>query len=476
MRREGHKAYNDTTMLKSAVLHTIKAQGLLKKGEKLGVAISGGADSVALLHVLCSLADSLGIYVCALHFEHGIRGEASLADMALVKEFCKALCVPLYIGQENVIALAKTKKLNLEAAARSARYGFFEQARDKYKIDKIAIAHHSDDYAETLLFHLVRGSGTAGLSSMPYAREPGIIRPMLDATRAQIEAYIKQNNLAYCMDETNQDTKYARNLIRAKAMPVLREVNPEVSQAFLRAGDVLSVEEDFLNDMAKQAFSDCAVWDEEVVTIDIKKLHTNHLAVQRRVIRQAFAALGLMQDLSKDSIDRALALSEMGQTGKKVTLVNKVVAIYSYGALIIRQELDTIDAVPIAQSYEIKEGAQSVLGEDFFIVSLAQVPQSFPKAKSFVQYIDADAVKNAVIRYRNPGDIFKPLGMQGEKKLKDWLIDNKIPQEQRNSIPLLAKGNEVLWVVGYQISETCKISEKTKRIYKVEYQKTLGEK
>ena len=469
MRNRSHKAYNGTTMLKSTVFETIKTHALIRKGERIGVAVSGGADSMALLHILNELKGTLACSLCVLHVEHGIRKEASKADMHFVQEVCKALAVPFYVKQENVPMIAAAKKQNVEATARAVRYAFFEEARRQYGIDKIAIAHHSDDYAETMLFHLVRGTGVEGLVPMHYSREPGIIRPMLNASRAEIESYLRRRGIAFCVDETNADVSYARNLLRREVMPVLKRINPEVNEAFRRAGDILNAEDHFLEEITRQVFAAGATKTDETIEIQIDSLQAQHIAIKRRVIRHALSLMGAKKDVSKDGISRVLWLCDMGQTGKEVEINGEMVAKRSYNTLIIVPKLDTIKTMPVVESSPIVLGWQTAFIKSKLRVEVAKRPEMYPRAESFVQYVDADKVKQAVLRYRQPGDIFKPFGMQGTKKLKDWLIDNKISRAQREVLPLLAKDNEILWIIGHAVSESCKVTGHTKQVWKLEY-------
>ena len=268
-------------MLETLVEKTIKKYNLISLGDRVGVAVSGGVDSMVLLHVLYTLSRRSGFYVYALHFEHGIRAEESVGDMHFVEEQCEKMHIPFYSGSEDVPAIAAQTGENLEAAARRLRYAFFEERKRALKLSKIAIAHHKDDFAETFLLNLVRGSGMAGLTTMKYQRTPGIIRPMLDISRKDIEAYASAHNIPFRVDSTNAALKYARNYIRAEILPRMAALNPEVSSAIMRASEILGEEDSALFEYAKSEYHKISRREEGQIVLDLVGFNALPKAIRR---------------------------------------------------------------------------------------------------------------------------------------------------------------------------------------------------
>ena len=290
-------------MLETLVDTTIKRYNLISLGDRVGVAVSGGVDSMVLLNVLYTLSRRSGFYVCALHFEHGIRSEESVGDMHFVEQQCEAMHIPFYAGSADVPVIAAQTGENLEAAARRLRYEFFEERKQQLGLAKIAIAHHKDDFAETFLLNLLRGSGVAGLTSMKYQRQPGIIRPLLDISRKQIEAYAKKHEIPFRVDSTNAALKYTRNYIRAEILPRMAKLNPEVSSAIMRASEILGEEDAALFEYAKSEYHKISRREEGQIVLDLIAFNALPKAIRRRVVRMALLEFTTLQDVDK----RALA-------------------------------------------------------------------------------------------------------------------------------------------------------------------------
>lgn len=462
-------------MLETLVDTTIKRYNLISLGDRVGVAVSGGVDSMVLLNVLYTLSRRSGFYVCALHFEHGIRSEESVGDMHFVEQQCEAMHIPFYAGSADVPVIAAQTGENLEAAARRLRYEFFEERKQQLGLAKIAIAHHKDDFAETFLLNLLRGSGVAGLTSMKYQRQPGIIRPLLDISRKQIEAYAKKHEITFRVDSTNAALKYTRNYIRAEILPRMAKLNPEVSSAIMRASEILGEEDAALFEYAKSEYHKISRREEGQIVLDLIAFNALPKAIRRRVVRMALLEFTTLHDVDKRSVDRVLDLAASGRTGKGYSLEGRFFAHVSYRSLIITDKIVTIQR---EGSFAVGEGVIEPWPGEFFLmqpVERQNLPRKFPSASSMVQYADAAALEGAVLRTRAPGDYFSPFGMEGKKKLKDWMIDEKIPREARGSMPLLAKGSEILWIVGYALSDRAKVRRDSSAVCKISYMYNTGE-
>ena len=254
---------------------------MLPKGSRVLCAVSGGADSMCLMHWLSDNAEALGISVAAAHFEHGIRGDESLRDMAFVEEACRANGIQLFIGRGDVPLYAEEKAIGLEEAARELRYEFLERTAEENGFGRIATAHNADDNAETVIFNLARGSGAAGICGIPPVRG-NIVRPLLETTRAEIERYLEERGVSHIEDSTNSSQQYSRNKIRLQIMPVLREINPSVSKAILRTGDMLREDNRLLEALADEFIA--SHFNGE--SVRSKELAALPDAVEARVIRK----------------------------------------------------------------------------------------------------------------------------------------------------------------------------------------------
>ncbi len=439
-------------MLEEKLLQANKRHRLFQAGDSVGCAVSGGADSMALLYALHSLQEELSIKVCALHLEHGIRGESAFKDMELVKAFCREKGIPLYVKREDVASLAAGR--NLEECARERRYAFFEECKEKYRLDKIAVAHHLNDLAETFLLNLVRGSGPRGLSALLYENGRGVVRPLLDAEKSEIRAYAEEKGIPFREDETNADTSLSRNYIRIEVMPRLQTLNPAAPQAIRRAADILLEEDDALSEIAGEVFFRLAEEKVGEIRFPIGGLLALHPAIAKRVVRLAIEKTCGTRDVEHQNILSVLALAESGKTGKEFSLPGKFFCRVSYNTLIIGSKLYKIVR---NGAFVVGEGENALFPGERLLIEPCPFPECFFPADSLTQYADMDGVLGAEVRTRRDGDTFRPLGMKGEKSLSDWMIDAKVPREERDG-PLLCRGSRVLWIVGRQMGEDIKIS------------------
>lgn len=422
----------------------------VKAGYSVGAAVSGGMDSMALLHCLNNLRADMNIILVAYHMEHGIRGEASAADMEFVKAQCKALGVECKVMRADVPAIAKMRGVSVETAARQARYEFLESAESDY----IATAHHMDDNAETVLMNLTRGSALAGLCGIPEKRGR-FLRPMLDISRKDIEEYVKSRGIPYVNDATNEDTAYTRNYIRKEILPKLKRINEAAAANIARTAALLSEDEDALLAAAKDA--DCIELKEEGAYIDLKKLSAFMPAVKKRVIRLAAAQVGELADIERVHTESLLELAEKAESGKRIDLTHGLYAAVVYGKLLVGK---TKEKQYNEHLVVFHCGRLSFAGFEFDCGEY----NGEPIYGGGAEYFDAAALEGAVFRHRLNGDYIYPLGMSGKKRLSDYLSDRKVPLMMRDSIVLLAKGSEVLWAVGVGVSETSKLKTSSKII------------
>jgi len=410
-------------------------------GCRVGVAVSGGVDSMVLLHCLCNLRPELNIEITAYHMEHGIRAE-SADDMRFVMAQCEKRGVQCVIERADVPALAAERRVSVETAARDARYAFL----DKQDVDFMATAHQQDDMAETVLMNLLRGSGLAGMCGIP-ERRGKYIRPLLKVSRREIEAYARDNGVAYVQDATNADTGYTRNYVRHELMPRMAQVNGNAAGNIARAAALLAEDEAALTDYAR--CSGCIEDGPEGARVDIESLKAQMPAVQKRAIRLLAEAHCGLVDIESVHVDAMRSLALHGESGKRVDIGGGFFAAVVYGKLIVGRAVKK----RYNELFEALPGCSAFGGWQFEITPFAGEPQFGPGA----EYFDADAIDGAVFRHRQEGDVITPLGMTGTKRLSDYLSDRKVPLHRRDELVVLARGSEILWVVGVGVSDKSRV-------------------
>lgn len=423
--------------------------------DKALVALSGGADSTALLLSMKELLSKGAIAgLFAAHLHHGIRGESAQRDLEFCKDLCARLEIPFAFERADAPKYAAANGKTLEEAARELRYSFLERERARVGADVIVTAHHAGDQAETVLMHLLRGCGTAGLCGMR-PRTGRIARPMLGVTRQEILAYLAQNGQDFCRDETNDSLDARRNRVRRELLPALETVNPSAIEALCRTAELCAADEALLERLSREA-------EERILSdggLDRAALAALDGALAGRIVkRRVFALNG---DVSEADVRRVLALCG-AQTGTAIELGG------GFSAWVDAQTL-RIGRYPEAAAYEVPfvwQGETKTPKGSFLAgyVSAFNAPESLNEA-----YLDADALpKELVVRSRREGDRIRPLGAPGERKLSDVLTDRKIPREKRD-MPLLCAGDEVLYAAGTALSERAKVKPETKKILHILY-------
>ena len=437
------------------VLKTILNDKLINPGETIAVACSGGADSVALLHFLWSKQKKLNINLIAVNVDHSIR-QNSRQDSLFVENLCKTLGIVCYKYKVNVPLFAKNNKLSLEEAARICRYEIFDNVIKNKLADKIAVAHHRDDQVETILLNIFRGTGLKGASGMSTS-QGRYIRPLLNTTKQDILRYIEDNHLSFVVDETNLNSDYSRNFLRNQIIPQLKQRWKNVDNNIISFANICKQDDEYISSLIN--FDDIE-FTKTSASIPLYKL-ANSETIQNRIFRYCFSKLNLSKDIEKRHLNILRDLVENGKNGSKINLPNKLRASLEYDMLVL--------SIPKqSQPVEQKKFKVGKIEFDNFEVSIKK-ETSFDLSKTNCHYIDADKLpKGTIWRARENGDVFAKFG-SGEKKLKDYMIDKKIPNSKRNQIPVLAKGNEVFCVLGYEISEKVKIDNQTKNIYSITY-------
>ena len=412
------------------------------KGKTILVGLSGGADSVCLTHAL----KSAGFSVAAAHVNHSLRGDESDGDEEFVKEFCKKLDIPLFIKKADVKKTAKENGRGLEDEGRIVRYGFFESVDIPGKV--IATAHNKGDFAETVFLNLLRGSG--GLRGIP--EREGIIRPLINVSRSEIEEYCKDNNLSFRTDSSNLSTDYTRNKIRLDIIPKLREINPSVEDAIMRAAEINKLDRDVV-----ESFSDLVPFEKKGDRWYAKYTDMPD-GVALRVIRRLYSKVyGSERNLSFENVKSALELVKSGKTGKFSELGSGIYLETVYGGFLVGR-LPEIKKF----SYPLKD--VTTIAEADLVLNVTVSDKAFGKVS-----LNSDLIGNVTARSRIPGDRICLNGFT--KKLKDVFIDRKIPLEERDKAVVLESGGCILGVIGIGFDSKFLANDKTVKFFNLDWRK-----
>lgn len=424
-------------MVEKLVRSALKDFDMLKKSREITVALSGGADSVSLLHILKSLEKELGLKITAAHLNHLIRGAEADRDEAFVKKLCDRLSVELVSERTNVPAFAESEGLSLELAARSLRYDFLNRVSKGV----IATAHNADDNLETILFNLTRGTALKGLCGIPPVRD-NIIRPIIYCSRAQIEEYCKGNDLSFVTDSTNLSDDYTRNKIRHNVIPVLKEINPSVTATALRMSEALTEDNAFIGKAANEEF--ISRFNNE--DLDLKGFEAIDKAVAIRVLK-AFLNQFDIGDISAKHYSQ---LYNICISGGEISLP-KITLISEFSVLRVKQESIS----------------------DFKVEFLNATSEEFINSKKInnlllKNYIDCDKiVGKLVLRTRNSGDTIRLKNKNGTKPLTKLYNEYKIPLEMRDNLPVVSDDEGIVWIYKIGVAERVAADEQSENIIKI---------
>ena len=443
------------------VIDYIKENNLIKSGEIIGVACSGGRDSISLLHYLNSIKHDLDCEVVAINVDHGIRA-TSAYDTEFVMQFCKDNKIRAYKFKGEALKVAKEEKLTIEQAARKVRYGVFETVVKKGLVDKIALAHHMQDQAETVLLNIIRGAGLNGARGMEPIRDNLYIRPLLATPREEIMSYIDEHGLEFVEDETNKDNTYSRNYIRNIVLPALRKNFKSVDRNIVNFAAICEKDDEFIN---SRIDLNTMIETKEFIKVPLSYFYQEE-SIVNRILMKVFSKFS-HQDFERKHIDIVRTFAKEADNGNIISLPFNVRALKEYDYIIIGH----IKKKENIGEYPFQSGKLKVEGYGI-IRSTSSKVLTEPKIHQHI--IDAEKLpQDAVWRFRKEGDVFSPLGLGGSKKLKDYFIDKKIPQRMRNEIPVLAVGDKILAVADIEIADEIKITADTKRFYKINYEKDL---
>ena len=434
------------------ILNDITKYGIINKGDRIAVACSGGKDSMALLQYLSTKKDEIGFELSSVIVDHCIR-DVSAEDSKFVAGYCQKNNIKLYSFKVDAKAFSQDKKLTLEQGARECRYRVFKSLVTKGIVDKIALAHHMQDQAETILLNIFRGTGIAGASGMDFKRDDIYIRPMLNVSKNEIVAYIESNEIPYVEDETNQDNEYNRNYIRNQLMPLIRNRWPNADSLITSFGQNCKQDEEYIqSNIAKEA-----IINEDGLARVYASYFVYHDSYVFRLILRAIKSIGISQNIERKHLKLIKAMAIESDNGTKISLPNGLTVIKEYNYITFTNRSVKISS----KSYPFAKGKIDVT--NFGLIDTIVTKKL--NVSEFTHLVDVTKIpKDAVWRFRKEGDVFEKFG-GGKKSLSDYLIDKKVPIRLRNLTPVLAKDNEVYIIAGVEISDKVKVDDNTKLAY-----------
>jgi tRNA(Ile)-lysidine synthase len=460
-------------MLFNQIKRAIDCHHLVEKGDRLIVGVSGGVDSMVLLHLLNTCREAFDLSLIVAHVNHGLRPVESAKEAELVQKEAARLGLPFEYGQFNVKEFQIKGGLSPQDAARRVRFHFFDDLLQRHHAQKIALGHHADDQVETFLLRLIRGSGLQGLKGMLPIRDGKVIRPLLGVWEEEIQSFAMEKKIPFLLDSSNLKRDYLRNRIRLALIPLMeREYQPNFKEILLRTSNILREEDDYLEKGAEAAYQKVVREERETLSFKFSEYQSLHQAIQWRVIRKILGRI----------YDREVAVEE-GEWSDVNEMYRKLhqsspsfLLELPRGAWVEKR----YDAVLLG-----KGKVKPFLPFDVELISPGRTIIREIGKEVVIEETDRDKFKNYrgplntalmdygslqfPLRMRNfrPGDRFYPLGAKGTQKLKNFFIDHKIPKFERPEVPLLVSGEMIAWIVGYRIDERVKITEKTRKVLAV---------
>lgn len=443
------------------VRNFIDEHRLFAPGSRIVVGVSGGPDSMALLHVLAALIQDWHLKIIAAHVHHGLRKEAD-ADMNLVAEGCRTLNIPLETVRVDISQMAAEEKRSLEEMGRISRYRFFEEVRQRFNAICIATAHHQEDAAESVLLHLLRGSGTRGMRGI-LPINGRVVRPLLGVGKQEILEYLKQHQIAFAVDQSNASNTYTRNRIRNHLMPILaRDYNPQIVSSLNQLSDIIKDEYDLLEILTDRWIKKAVLQQQpDQVEVSAEFLLSSHPALQRRGVLRLCQQVGGRSGWEKKDIDIVIDLAAKKGSNHFARLKHGVVVRKVYQHLFfsraIPEMVEFCYSVEVPGVVNVRETGQR------YTFSIVAAQQHRPEPET--TWLDWGCMSQPLyLRSRQAGDRISLSGLRGRKKLKDFFIDEKIPWERRDRIPILASENEVYAIIGYRVAAQAECGDNSRQV------------
>jgi len=441
------------------VIKFITAYSLIEKGDKILVALSGGPDSVFLLHFLSKYQRKYRIELGAFHLNHQLRGKAAEQDEKFCGKFCNKLKIKYFSSVKNVQAFAKKNKISVEEAGRIIRYKLLKELFVKHNYSKISTAHIQDDNTETVFLNLIKGSGITGMSGIPAQRE-NIIRPVLCLSKDEILDYLHFYGISYRIDESNLSEDYERNYLRKQIIPFIKErLNPSLDETIFNSSLVFQTVKDFFDKKVSEFLNQVIASDDKSLTININSFPGIHRSIVTESIREAVRNKWEVS-LNYSDVKRILELANK-QSGVAIELSGNLIALKDREKLIIKKKSSVITTkkifIKVGETLKTNRGAISIKEFDKNKIKY--------NADSNIEYVSGDSIsKKLLVRKWQNGDKFIPLGMDGEKKISDFIIDIKMNRLEKQNQFVLIDGDQIIWLIGKRIDNRFKITEETKKV------------
>ena len=454
----------ETADFTGSIIKTINKHSMLKGGETVLVGLSGGPDSVCLLTVLHRIKDDFHLTIRAVYVDHNLRPGETPSEIAFCRDFCGKMNVDFRVKSVDVKGYVKTYKLNKQEAARELRYKAFYEAAQETSADKIALAHNADDQAETVFMRLVRGTGPSGLTGIP-AKRGALIRPLIEIERGEIEDFLESEHIPSVIDSSNLQTDYFRNRFRLMIMPELKKMNPGLIQSVNRTVSILQEEERYLGIIVtKTLMKMISRKTERRIELFLSPMEAMDIVILRRVLRRAVNETEGLKGIGFIHIEDIIRLIKDGKSGDRLYLPKGIRAIKDYSLLVI-----TSEEPRQISSYELQvPGEVAIVGAGVVIkASYEEEAGDFGDGKTTVVLDAADMHVPLKIRPRKPGDWFYPYGFGKRKKLQDFFVDEKVARDERDSIPLVLSGDDIVWVAGYRADNRFRVSGNTKKFLRL---------
>jgi tRNA(Ile)-lysidine synthase len=467
------------------VARTILRHNMFSKGDSVLTGVSGGPDSVALLHILVHLAPEWELTIGIAHLNHSLRGAESDRDADFVAELAASLNLPCYSEAIHIRNDPALRKLSLEAAARQVRYDFFDRISRRNGYHKIAIGHHRDDNAELMLMFLFRGSGPLGFSGIPPVREGKFVRPLISIGRNELVAFLDENEITYQVDKSNRDMRFLRNRIRHETIPYIQACcNPGIIETLNRFSEIVRSEDEWMNEIIQPICDKLLVSaGQHQLELAISALTALPEAVMRRVIRTAIVRIkGNLLRISFSHIEAVRELAERQQYPALLMLPdgiriqrNKNLLTFCQMEDALRSSRREIRRAPLSFFYSVSgpvAAAAVTISETGAQLIFSEIPIRSGRMEELsekIALLDLDKLEfPLILRNIRPGDRFSPLGVAGTQKIQKYFIDHKIDRTERQQCPVLLSGNEIVWLAGHRISNRFKITPSTRRVLRIE--------
>ena len=466
--------------LEQRVLRFIREHRLVSSQQKLLVAVSGGPDSVCLLHILVGLQDELDIKLHVAHLDHQLRGAESEADAGYVADLAHRLDIPATIERRDVTAYRARQRISLEEAAREVRYAFLAQVARSVGADRVATGHTVDDHIETILMHLIRGTGTRGLRGLqPSAvwQSSGdsltVIRPLLAVSRDETADYCRHHQLMPRIDATNLSLSLLRNRIRRELLPRLQSYNPQVTEALLRVGRIAADDLAFIDKEIAKLWDKIVQEQDNTIILDKAGLLELPSALKRHLLRASIEKLlGELKDIEMRHIEEIMDVLTK-PAGKRLSLPGGLVFSVEYDKYLLGPDPASLSPFPeLEGEFPLKVPGETRL-PGWRVEAVVILPKAMEDDTSgYKAYFDFDKTGDKItVRSRRRGDRFQPLGMSQPKKLGEFMIDAKIPRAWRQRVPIVCNQSQILWVVGWRIDDRAKVTDSTKQVLCLKFER-----